>query len=200
MKLRYYLRGLGIGIFVTTVVMSIIFGDNKQVLSDKEIVERAQELGMVKEEDSLFAQKESDTDLTIENKEKDMTTKEAEQTASDLTKDTASNQEDTIIQNNGNEETSGTDITTDNVGTEAAVLETGQNNSGSMKEYQISIAGGMSSDKVAQLLKNNGVIEDATAFNQYLVAKGYDKNIRIGKYTVNSQMEYEQIAKIITSK
>lgn len=44
MKLKYYLLGLGIGIFVTTLVLSI--GNKKKKLSDDEIIARARELGM----------------------------------------------------------------------------------------------------------------------------------------------------------
>ena len=46
MKLRYYLRGLGIGMFVTALLMGIALKDEKP-LSDAEIRLRAMELGMV---------------------------------------------------------------------------------------------------------------------------------------------------------
>jgi Predicted periplasmic solute-binding protein len=48
MKLKYYMRGLGIGICVTTLIMS--FG--KEKMTDQEIIKRAQELGM-KTEDQM---------------------------------------------------------------------------------------------------------------------------------------------------
>lgn len=46
MKLKYYLRGLGIGILVTTVILSIA-GAGKKGMSEEEIRQRAKELGMV---------------------------------------------------------------------------------------------------------------------------------------------------------
>lgn len=47
MKLKYYLRGLGIGILLTTLVLSMSYGTKKNTeLSDEEIIERAKELGM----------------------------------------------------------------------------------------------------------------------------------------------------------
>lgn len=46
MKLKYYLRGLGIGILVTAIVMSITTAGEKESLSDAEIIERARALGM----------------------------------------------------------------------------------------------------------------------------------------------------------
>lgn len=51
MKLRYYLRGLGIGIVVTALIMGII-GKEGRPLTDAEIRAAARELGMV-ESDAL---------------------------------------------------------------------------------------------------------------------------------------------------
>lgn len=60
MGLKYYLRGLGVGIVVTALIMGIAAGVNsKEKLSDSEIRERAKELGMVEESTVLadtFAQ------------------------------------------------------------------------------------------------------------------------------------------------
>ena len=53
MKLKYYLRGLGIGILVTAVIMGVTQGSRKETLSDREIRERAAALGMVEPGNSL---------------------------------------------------------------------------------------------------------------------------------------------------
>lgn len=47
MKLRYYLRGLGIGIVITALLMGLTKGGAKETLSDDEIIARAEALGMV---------------------------------------------------------------------------------------------------------------------------------------------------------
>lgn len=46
MKRKFYLRGLGIGILVTAVIMGIASGRNRQ-MTDEEIKARAKELGMI---------------------------------------------------------------------------------------------------------------------------------------------------------
>lgn len=48
MNLKYYLRGLGIGIIVTALIMNIAAG-RKETLTNEEIKERAKALGMVEE-------------------------------------------------------------------------------------------------------------------------------------------------------
>jgi len=47
MKLKYYLRGLGIGIVVTALIMGLISLSKKETLSDAEVIARAEKLGMV---------------------------------------------------------------------------------------------------------------------------------------------------------
>lgn len=46
-KLRYYLRGLGVGILVTVLILGVTGNKEKETLSDEEIRARAAELGMV---------------------------------------------------------------------------------------------------------------------------------------------------------
>lgn len=53
MNLKVYLRGLGIGIIVTAIIMLVIAGQNKTSLSDSEIRERALALGMVDDSATL---------------------------------------------------------------------------------------------------------------------------------------------------
>ena len=46
MKLKYYLRGIGIGVILTAIVMGFALGGRKTTMSDAEVIERAKELGM----------------------------------------------------------------------------------------------------------------------------------------------------------
>ena len=46
MKLRYYMRGLGIGIFVTAILMAVTIHGKTERLTDEQIIERAEALGM----------------------------------------------------------------------------------------------------------------------------------------------------------
>lgn len=46
MERKYYLRGLGLGILVTTIIMSVVLSGNRAMTND-EIIARAKELGLV---------------------------------------------------------------------------------------------------------------------------------------------------------
>ncbi len=47
MKLKYYMRGVGIGVVVTTIILVVAFAFIGNNMSDEEIVARAKKLGMV---------------------------------------------------------------------------------------------------------------------------------------------------------
>ena len=46
MKLKYYLRGLGIGVLVTAIILHFILGDGTSPMTDEQVKARAKELGM----------------------------------------------------------------------------------------------------------------------------------------------------------
>lgn len=50
MKLRYYLRGVGVGLILAVAVYSTIIIPRKYKMTDEEVLARARELGMVEEE------------------------------------------------------------------------------------------------------------------------------------------------------
>ena len=66
MKLKFYLRGLGIGIAITALVMGLALGNRpKEKLTDEEIRQRAEQLGMVDEDRTLVSAASTTTASTI---------------------------------------------------------------------------------------------------------------------------------------
>ncbi len=51
MKLKYYLRGAGIGVVVTTLVLTIAFAFFRPTMSDEDVIARAKQLGMTEQEE-----------------------------------------------------------------------------------------------------------------------------------------------------
>lgn len=67
MKLKYYMRGLGIGILMTALIMGLSL-NGKRELSDEEIKERAAALGMV-EESAVLLPSTSKSNESVEKEE-----------------------------------------------------------------------------------------------------------------------------------
>jgi hypothetical protein len=61
MRLKYYLRGLGIGIIATTFLLMIAFSQYKPTMSDEEIMVRATDLGMVMSHNNTSVEETSST-------------------------------------------------------------------------------------------------------------------------------------------
>lgn len=62
MRLRAYLKGLGLGIFVTALILSLGSNNAKGGISDEEIRKRAAELGMVSENSLLLKEAQNMAD------------------------------------------------------------------------------------------------------------------------------------------
>ena len=66
------------------------------------------------------------------------------------------------------------------------------------EDKTVVIPGGTSSDGVALVLYNAGVIDNAAAFNRYLIDQGKDRIIRSGTKVIPVGSSYAEIAAIIT--
>lgn len=67
MKLKYYLRGMGIGIILTAIVMGFALGGRKATISDAEVIERAKNLGMIDPSSGVLSGPSNGADQNEEN-------------------------------------------------------------------------------------------------------------------------------------
>ncbi len=194
MKLKYYLRGMGVGIIVTTVILMIIFSFHKQeTLSDDQIRERAAALGMVMADEASDSGKLSDT-LTDDTPDTAADQNGADdQKTSDENPDENSDQNAVRTPSATKPQTNKEDTTDDKSGTKKNDVET-------VEQVELSIVGGEYSDAVSKKLKRAGLIEDADDFNKYLSEGGYDSLIQPGTYVIPKGADYDTIIKMITER
>ena len=172
MKLKYYLRGLGIGIVVTVLVMMAVLG-NKQPMTDAEVKARAKELGMI--ENTIIKD--------VANKNEDVVSDEK---VDEETPDVETEIEDEPVEEKTDEPA------------EEPIEEPADENTDDSESVTITVVGGDSSWSVSKRMEEAGLIESASEFDKYLCQNGYDKRIRLGNYEITKDMSYEQMAKIIT--
>ena len=199
MKLKYYLRGLGIGIVVTAFVFMITSG-KKEALSDAEIRERAANLGMVDASSmtlSTLVNAGQQTDATSPEGENQPAETEAESKPSE--KETNSMEKET---NSTEKETSSTEKETNSTESEntPTVPETTPSEAETKPIPTITIGKGADSYSVSKDLEAAGLIENAREYDAYLCENGYSKRISIGTYEIPIGTSQEEIAKIITGK
>lgn len=186
---QYLLRGIGLGIIFTSLVLLIAFGGTGKpapALSEDEIISKAQELGMITQEkylnktfsDSKILElaKELGMYTSDEYDNKSLSEEEIIEKAKSLGMDFVGNSE----QNNIDEEQTATDSKSEFV--------------------TIVVSKGMDSMTISKLLKKNQVIDDWAAFDKYLHQNKLTGVLRIGSYVIEKGSDYETIVKILTKK
>lgn len=189
MKLKYYLRGLGIGILVTTIIFIIGMKVNQdELMSDKEIMARAKELGMV------MGENETKTLDELEKKEET----EQEEKSKEETKEEQKDQkqdEDVKADKQQEKEDSSTEPKTEKQSDESK-----KNQTEVVKQVEINIFPGEYSRTISQKLLDAGVIADQAEFNKFITENDYDNLIQPGTFNIPEGSSYEEIAKILTTK
>ncbi|KMY50801.1 endolytic transglycosylase MltG [Peribacillus loiseleuriae] len=64
--------------------------------------------------------------------------------------------------------------------------------------YTLIVKSGMTPEKIAEVLENEGIFENGVVFLQYLKENQLIKRIQIGQYTLTPDMELTEIVKMIT--
>ena len=217
MRMRYYLRGLGIGIVVTALLMGFTKGGQKETLTDAEIVERAKSLGML-ESSVLSADLGNEEEISVndisevaQQEETQQTEPEAETdnpTQTDSEKETETNSSTQIdsekeIETDNPEKTDlENKIENDNpekTKSDAETVKSDQADSAE-KRYVVTIYSGDGSRTVANRLEEMGVIEDAAEFDRYLCQNGYDKRLTTGNHEINAGADEKEIAEALVKR
>lgn len=202
-KLRYYLRGLGIGILVTAVILGIA-GKDTEELTDAQIRERAMELGMVDSNSLVLAELQKGDEQLAEATEQSQpqpTEDESAETEQTETSETESEPSESEDETQTAETESSEKTENETVGMEAVETEPQpENETQNTEVVSITIKAGASSYTVAKDLAEAGLVADARAYDTYLCDNGYSQSIHVGTYEITFGATDEEIAKIITGK
>jgi len=220
MKRKYYLRGLGLGILITSLVF-IIAGPKE--LSDEDIIKRAEELGYVKEDSSLgikdLLSKETPAPTgplyTVEIPGAEKTpvptptiepspTETPVPTPTDVPEVTFTPEPtptETPLPTN-----TPTPLPTNTptpVPTYTPVPTATPKPTKAPEEVvkaTIVVERGNSASMVCEQMENKGLVKDGSDFRKYLISRELTDFINIGTYELSSDMSYKEMAKIITGR
>lgn len=214
MKLKYYLRGLGIGVVVTAILMSIALSGKKEPLTDEQIRERALKLGMIDGSEMLSsleneeAEDEPFLDDSIggvsDNQFVDLSDTEGQhqdelpesEDPSEEEQDEEPNDEET-----DDEETAAEPLTREELENENVTVEEAGNQSRPREEIVvITVYSGEGSGVVANKLKNAGLIDDASDFDRFLCQNGYDKRLSTGDHDIVVGSSYREMAEALVKR
>ncbi|MBR1865880.1 MAG: hypothetical protein IJ801_05175 [Lachnospiraceae bacterium] len=226
MKLKYYLRGLGVGMVVTALILGLRGSTVHATMSDAEVIARARQLGMV-ESGSLML-----SELTGQEAENDVNVVQQENTVDDTqiqeeieqAHQTPEEQmaEETVQEESGQEEP-GQEIPTEEEPMQEEPIE-GEHNTDeteteesghgetsveSMENKEVTysddpilltIKPGANSYTVSRDLAAAGLVKDVSAFDKFLMDNGYATSIQSGNYEILPGTSESDIARMITGK
>ena len=190
MKLKYYLRGLGIGIIVTTIILVSCFSMQKPKMTDAQIMEKAVQLGMIMPEQNSAVIAETETTEPEEKEKKN----EQQIAAGELQQETetqteVSKEQDTESQTEVQKEQE----------TEAAENSTASENAEQTQQepFTLVVNRGDVCRTMCENLAANGVIDDSEGLRKYLSEVGYASFISAGTYQIPYHASYEEITNIL---
>lgn len=198
MKKKFFLRGLGLGIFVTALILGLSYRDK---LSNESVISRAKKLGMT------FASSENpdSTEKPDESAEPD-TSAEPEIT---IAPDISTAPEVTAAPDNSAspEMSSLPEVSSKpevSLAPESSKLPASDDSKDISTEKEgitnivFKIERGAWSKKVSQDLESLGIIDDSEAFDKYLVDNDYAQKIKVGSFKLTPGISYEELANMIT--
>lgn len=219
MKLKYYLRGLGIGIVVTALLMGVADKNEATAKTQTtqeitaETVQEEQTQSELSAEDSKqnvsieeFTEPvEEETEMLSEDNMTDHATENAEISLTQSMTDTEEHiEEERKIPSSSKQEEETQEITQPE--TLAAQMEAASGSSRTVTDeaqtdsVTLSIVRGDDSGTVSRKLQNAGLIDNASEFDAYLMQHGYDKKISIGSVEIPKGATWLEIAELLSRK
>ncbi len=202
MKRKYYMRGLGIGIIVTAILFTIVFPKKETVITDEEVIARAQKLGYTKQTSGITPEdinkiKENETKTTPETDGAETTpvpTQEGTPEPSVSPEPTPEPPEPPVSPEATTPTMKAPEKTPSPSPTATSIPVTKPVKS----EYKIKVEKGMSASDVARKLESMGAIEDADALIAYIIKENMADYINIGTFTVLKDSTFKEIVDILT--
>lgn len=204
MKLKYYLRGMGIGIMITTLILIIAFSIHKNdTVQQEEPKQEAASKTVAEAQNStqIPMDTETETEPATEqnNAEQTDTQKTTEKQKENETSVVSASTEEKESEEKASEEKASEQKTSETKSSEEKISEK-NTPAAATEKVRFEVGGGEYSDVICKRLLQAGLIDDADAFNKFLIKKDYDNLILPGVYDIPKGATYEEIAALLTTK
>ena len=190
MKRKYYMRGLAVGIAVTTILFALFPSGSNNKMTDEQAIARAKELGYCFSENTVT---------------KEALPKPTEVVSDETASDEKGKTQNTPAATTEPQPTKLPEATSlpqpTNLPTKPDLPkppEEPEKPEQTEELLSITVEKGMGSQNVSQLLKKEGIIENADAFDRYLKENGLADKLRIGTFRIPKGTDFETIGNLLT--
>ena len=191
MRLKYYLRGIGLGI-IFTCLMFMLFSNKKADNTDQ--LDKNQQLETTTE--TLSNQTSGDDKNDIANDEAVSGSADVQNNTD--AEDDVSAQNNADAQNTADNQTGASDTTDTSNQTDDSNI-TGETGTGDVQDEYVTLViekGDIARD-VAESLYEDGIIDDAESFRKYLGETGVSRTLHAGEYNIKVGSTYEEIVELL---
>ena len=206
MKLKYYLRGVGIGIIFATLVMTVSSLMHKYNITDEYIIKEARKLGMVMRDEinnnsGLIGK--DDTEETQDTEDTQGSESETQILPSESESQTPppSESESQTPPPSESESQTPPPSESESQTPPPSESESQEPPASEVKKYvTVTIVRGDYARQVAEKVRDAGLIEDAEDFRKYIGRQGYGQLFHAGTYKIPIGADYEEICQILISR
>lgn len=191
MRLKYYLRGLGLGI-IFTCLMFMLFSNKKADNTDQMDINQ-----------QLETTTETLSNQTSGDDKNDTANDEAVSGSADVqnntdAEDDVNAQNNADAQNTADNQTGASDTTDASNQTDDSNI-TGETSTDDVQDEYVTLViekGDIARD-VAESLYEDGIIDDAESFRKYLGETGVSRTLHAGEYNIKVGSTYEEIVELL---
>lgn len=191
MRLKYYLRGLGLGI-IFTCLMFMLFSNKKADNTDQMDINQ-----------QLETTTETLSNQTSGDDKNDTANDEAVSSSADVqnntdAEDDVNAQNNADAQNTADNQTGASDTTDTSNQTDDSNI-TGETGTDDVQDEYVTLViekGDIARD-VAESLYEDGIIDDAESFRKYLGETGVSRTLHAGEYNIKVGSTYEEIVELL---
>ena len=183
MRFKYYLRGIGIGVTLATLLLTISFYFGRDFLynkslTDEEIIQKATALVMVMPEGAEAEAAGEEVVIPEEESEVPLAGDVSEVGSEDVLSDEV------------------TAVGEDDISADASIEGTDE----TVTYVPFTVRAGESSEVISEHLKKAGLIDDSDAFNKYLNKCKVDNLIQNGTFYVKMGSSYDDVVAVLVNK
>lgn len=180
MNVKWFLRGLGVGIVLTALLLCITYRNTK---GDTNIIQQAKNLGMIFPEEETTDASEAAEELAQQEQVQPESVSGAAVSGS-------------VVAGQGENESEADKKARKKLEQSKDDITSASNYQGGKKTFVV--RSGLLSSSVAREMEAAGIIDSADAFDEFIEKNGYGRKVRSGTYKIPDGADYETIAKIIT--
>lgn len=203
MRLKYQLRGLGIGLFMAALLMGIT-GNNKVDAStgtnEEMNTQQESDVQNISEDASIIKTAEESTQEPVIIRQEQTSEEKIEETTVQTYEDVSENEESI------SQEVSSEEVVSENLSDEESSISLQESSTeevskpNSTSPIILQISSGDDSGTVSRKLKDAGLIDSASDFDAYLMQHGYDKKISVGTVKIEPGATWIEIAEKLAGK